>query len=454
MDFPAHHGDNTDNIFSSHLSLKNNQDNQMHNPDQVAHTLYPSLLSSQQNLDPVDKGVVSDSNLTERSLETEQPLCFSVSLPEISDLPGFATLNQDEETPPAMTDDTNLPWILSEAAMVNRSSSPLNWYTPPQTPSQEVPEINAMTASVSLPPGSLYVISSILTRTSQMLVDTGASVTTVSSSFFSSLPSRPQLQQSNLLTIRTVSGEELPVQGQTTLTLTLDTVPYVLEVLVIDNLTYPVVLGRDFLMQYGSVIDMQANSLVLSGNPPIPLHHSPGLLDTASETPESVTVHANATFILAPLSESVIPVYPKTPLPVGSTGLIEPSSQLAERYNVCGASQSVSLSQDHTFPIRVLNPTNKPVTIYRCLTMGTYTPSGGSMSVITTPDSPPPTSPTSTSTQTVPLDLSNTTLTEAQQEQLQSLVVEYRDIFALSPEELGRTGLVRHRIETGDNQPI
>ena len=45
-----------------------------------------------------------------------------------------------------------------------------------------------------------------------------------------------------------MSGEELPVQGQTTLTLTLDTVPYVLEVLVIDNLTYPVVLGRDFLM--------------------------------------------------------------------------------------------------------------------------------------------------------------------------------------------------------------
>ena len=191
---------------------------------------------------------------------------------------------------------------------------------------------------------------------------------------------------------------------------------------------------------------MQANTLVLSGNPPIPLHHSPGLPDNVSKTPESVTVHANATFILPPLSESVIP---KTPFPVGSTGLIEPSSQLAERYNVCGASQLVSLSSDHTFPIRVLNPTNKPVTIYRCSTMGTYTPSGGSMSVITTPDSPPPASPTSSSTQTVPLDLSNTTLTEAQQEQLQSLVAEYRDIFALSPEELGRTGLVRHRIETG-----
>ena len=193
VDFPVHHGDNTNNIFSSHSSLKHNQDHRMHNPDQVMHTLYPSSLSSPQDLDTVDKGLVSDTNVTERSLATEQPLCFSVSLPEISDLPGFTTLNPDEETPPAITDDTNLPWILLEAAMLDRSSSPSLWYTPPQTPSHEIPEINAMTASVSLPPGSLYVIGSILTRTSQMLVDTGASVTAVSSSFFSSLPSSPQL---------------------------------------------------------------------------------------------------------------------------------------------------------------------------------------------------------------------------------------------------------------------
>ena len=73
----------------------------------------------------------------------------------------------------------------------------------------------------------------------------------------------------------------------------------------------------DFLMLYGSVIDMPANTLVLSGNPPVPLHHSPGILDNASEMHESTTFHAKATFILAPFSESVISVHPKTPLPVG-----------------------------------------------------------------------------------------------------------------------------------------
>ena len=37
---------------------------------------------------------------------------------------------------------------------------------------------------------------------------------------------------------------------------------------------------------------------------------------------------------------------------------------------------------------------------------------------------------------------------------LQSLLSEYRDIFALTPEELGRTGLVKHRIDTGDHPPL
>ena len=121
VDFPAQRGINTDNILSSHSSFKHNQDTHMHNPDQVAHTLYPNLISSQQDLDTVDKGIVLDTNLTERSLPTEESLSFPVSLLEVSDLPGFATLNPDEVTPPAMTDDTNLQWISSEVKMAYHS---------------------------------------------------------------------------------------------------------------------------------------------------------------------------------------------------------------------------------------------------------------------------------------------------------------------------------------------
>ena len=106
--------------------------------------------------------------------------------------------------------------------------------------------------------------------------------------------------------------------------------------------------------------------------------------------------------------------YPKTPLEVGSTGLIEPSSKLAERYPVCGASQMVSFSEDHTFPFRVLNPKNKSVTI--------YTPSAASMSVIVTAEKSHPPTSISDSAQTVPIDLSDTDLTDTQQAQLKAQI--------------------------------
>ena len=84
------------------------------------------------------------------------------------------------------------------------------------------------------------------------------------------------------------------------LSLQLDQVPYTFLVLVIDSLTYPVVIGRDILMHYGSVVDMQAHTLTLALNSPIPLQYSSGFPFSVSTPPDPVTVHASATFILPP----------------------------------------------------------------------------------------------------------------------------------------------------------
>ena len=44
--------------------------------------------------------------------------------------------------------------------------------------------------------------------------------------------------------------------------------------------------------------------------------------------------------------------------------------------------------------------------------------------------------------------------TEAEQEQWAQFLIEYQDVFAKAPDDLGRTDVVRHRIETGDHTPI
>ena len=45
-------------------------------------------------------------------------------------------------------------------------------------------------------------------------------------------------------------------------------------------------------------------------------------------------------------------------------------------------------------------------------------------------------------------------LNSAQRKGLASLLDEFTDVFSLGPSDLGRTGIVQHRIDTGDHPPI
>ena len=52
------------------------------------------------------------------------------------------------------------------------------------------------------------------------------------------------------------------------------------------------------------------------------------------------------------------------------------------------------------------------------------------------------------------IDLSHTCLTENQQDALLSILQQYRDVFALSPDELGRTDVIKYIIDIRDSPPI
>ena len=212
---------------------------------------------------------------------------------------------------------------------------------------QHSSHINAMDSKVRLPSASLSITGSIQDHETSMLIDTGASVTAVSNAFLSTLPTPPILQSSLLLSVRTVSGEQLPVRGQATLTFLIGDRTYISNTLVIANLSYPVVLGRDFLTQCGSVIDLKEHTLILGACNVVPLQSSFPV--ASSNTEEPISVHACATYIPPPLSESAIPVSPKSSLPEGKTGLIEHNPKLAERYHVYGASQLVNYGNFYAF---------------------------------------------------------------------------------------------------------
>ena len=168
------------------------------------------------------------------------------------------------------------------------------------------------------------------------------------------------------------------------------------------------------------------------------------------------TVHVNETVELPPRTESVLPASVRFVFDQGITGIVESNRSLWERYHVCAATTLVTLDEDMNLPVRLLNPISAPITLYKDTIVGRFTLLGEKE--IAEIDKQP-----FLSTSEVPkdtcrdpakeVDLSQTDLTQDQKDQLKSVLPEFRDVFAFSNYELGKTDLIQHHIET-EGPPI
>ena len=119
-----------------------------------------------------------------------------------------------------------------------------------------------------------------------------------------------------------------------------------------------------------------------------------------------------------------------------------------------GASALVRITALHTIPFRLINPTSRPVFLYKGANLGIFTRLDTNSHIFSLDDQPNKKRELETDAPDVPVDFSTSALTSSQQAQLQNLINEYRDIFALSPQELGRTNWVQHTINTQGAPPI
>ena len=275
----------------------------------------------------------------------------------------------------------------------------------------------------------------------QILVDTGASMSVIDEQFLRGLfdGKLPKLQRSELSDLTTVSGETLPVLGMLKDSLHVVGGIYPCELQVVKNLTYEAVMGRDFLRVNGAVINSKKGTLELYKIP-----------EDQYITDTFFPVRAMALADIPPNSESVIPAE----FPPGRFGIIEPSQHLMERYQLQGASALAKITARHTIPFRLINPTSRPVVLYKGANLGIFTRLDANSHISSLDEQPNKKRELETDTPDVPVDFSTSALTSSQQAQLQNLINEYRDIFALSPQELGRTNWVQHAINTQGAPPI
>ena len=120
----------------------------------------------------------------------------------------------------------------------------------------------------------------------------------------------------------------------------------------------------------------------------------------------------------------------------GNVALIKTTKHLTDRYQLRGAAVLVAAIADHTAPYGVINPTSKPVTLYKGANVGTFILADQDTQVFSLDVEPSKEQMRDSDISFVPVDLSDTDMTESRKEQSQLSSNEYRHIFALSSREL------------------
>ena len=294
-----------------------------------------------------------------------------------------------------------------------------------------------------------------------LLIDTGANVSAIKAEVWQQIPpltKHPPLP-TPIAQIKAVNGQTIPVIGQVQVPFTIDDKTYPFDVLIIETIAYDVILGRDFLEQYNAKIDLQHRVLELQLDP-VPFESMETSAIQDREQPGTCSIHAKSSFILPPRSEVIVPGELGHPWGQEQVGLVEPRADLTQRYQVIGAAQIVKAWEGTTVPIRLLNPTEQPVKIYRRTRLGEFVIVDPEIATYELLQSDLEAEagrevPTALDSETrAPHNIDMTQLDQSQQARLQALLERYNDIFAYTPDQLGRCSIVKHTIDTEGHPPI
>ena len=126
---------------------------------------------------------------------------------------------------------------------------------------------NVVKESSQAKPRDLTVRAQLNGQSIKALVDTGAAISVIDKEVLQEVYKEqfPKLQTDNLGDVKTVSGEALPVLGMFTTALDIANGSYSCTFIVVQDLPYDALLGRDFLRENGAIINLKESTLQLDG---------------------------------------------------------------------------------------------------------------------------------------------------------------------------------------------
>ena len=199
------------------------------------------------------------------------------------------------------------------------------------------------------------------------LIDTGVAVTAISARVWQRCVSNISLNlgSPNHDSITRVDECLLKVMGRVTF-----------EAHVIQDLTSDVILGRNFVEKFWAKIDFDEGMIRFKhGDEPLPCDSDPVTLDNGNCGFEFVCfVHAGTAFTIPPLSEIIVLGKLNAELPLKKTfcGFAVPQNDLPHHNSSFGASELVKVTENGTLPVRMVNPSARPVKIFRKTKLGDF----------------------------------------------------------------------------------
>ena len=311
------------------------------------------------------------------------------------------------------------------------------------------------------------------------LIDTGATKSCISEKYYQHLPST-RIKHLKIISIRSATGSNLTPLGMINCFFELGKIRFNSNLIVCRNLTRPLILGRDFLMQnhitvqYADdgkcVLDYQQHELIAS----IDIEDKPQL-----NMAHSVTLPGRTLAIVCVYNNLV-------PNQSGYIYEIEPSNNLYEKYpNLCVIPMihNVDVHKTENVPLVVINLSSDEIYLSKGETMGFMQIQSLDISEIMTETSTEPspiifedddkevldkqegevnreniekrfiTSHTDIEVHRK-VELQDADITEDQQNAFKELCTEFNDIFSTDSGDIGKTPLLEVEIDTGDSLPI
>lgn len=302
-------------------------------------------------------------------------------------------------------------------------------------------------ASVSATGAGDFLTGKIGGCETRLLIDTGAQVSIVPKQFWLNVTNGGSCLDGYQGRVAVANGGEMTILGRWQTVCQFDSLAVIAEFLVADVTPQELLLGTDFLVKFGAVIDLGEKCCRLMGKK-LPLFS-----EDCSGHPKVVRVQAD--IMIPPRTEVIVPGKVEGLLPQHYEGMLEPFSIMLPTCDVMVA-RVVCKVDEGVVPVRVINVSEDNCVLKQNMKIGTFfSDIEVGDSAFATKDTEPNSSPPLSVDYLVShFGLKDRGFNSSQIREIEELLHRNASVFSKGDNDLGRTHLALHKIDTGSAQPV